>query len=221
MPTQKKMSVEIKCLDRVMNDGETHTDTQLNNCTASVKHHLSFKVRTVCGSLCFLSKWFHRTVLTLAHRNIGENVSLGLSNTNLDWVEIYEDIFKLSQEEEAGGHTLSSRNSVWNLKKMLNAWLYIVSFNTNIWSNFSSVYRIHWLSRRPTEKTAGRFSGDPSERKEQSNTCSAHTHCYQICLPGTLHDYQTYSPIQFLVLKQHLPLLSKYTPEKIINVWIN
>lgn len=32
--------------------------------------------------------------------------------TDLDRVEIYENILKLSQEEEARGHTLSARNSV-------------------------------------------------------------------------------------------------------------
>lgn len=33
-------------------------------------------------------------------------------NIHLDWVEIYENIFKLSQEEEAGGHALSARNRI-------------------------------------------------------------------------------------------------------------
>lgn len=45
------------------------------------------------------------------------NVCLVLNNTNLDWVQIYENIFELPQEEEAGGHALSARNSVWKDKE--------------------------------------------------------------------------------------------------------
>lgn len=47
------------------------------------------------------------------HVNIARHVR---QRTDLDGVEIYENILKLSQEEEARGHTLSARNSVYKEK---------------------------------------------------------------------------------------------------------
>lgn len=89
----------------------THTHSHTITCAASVKHHLSSEVTLVpqCVRVFFYSPPF----MPILHWNTPFQAFLVLSSTNLDWVEIYENVFKLSQEEEAGGHALSARNSVW------------------------------------------------------------------------------------------------------------
>lgn len=39
------------------------------------------------------------------------------NNTNLDWVEVNQDISKLSKKKEAGGHALSPWNGIWNSRE--------------------------------------------------------------------------------------------------------
>lgn len=47
-------------------------------------------------------------VLPMLHNN----------NTNLDWVEVNQDVSKLSKKKEAGGHALSPWNGIWNSREM-------------------------------------------------------------------------------------------------------
>lgn len=150
-----------------------HTHTHTNKCKAPLVIW-SGTSHPACGRVSFffyLNKKINNT-----------DSPLQASNTNLDRVEINENVFKLFQEKEAGGHALSARNSIWKDRKC----------NTHMLTHFPQIIKQvrflwgvpHSLAEPPTswKNCWAIFKWSLWNTKAQLHICLTHGAIIFVCM---------------------------------------